>query len=104
MIICFVEWIVVTFSFCLQTHAHECKIVDPSNSIQKIVLAWLENAACQRAPPVTMLGLLRRRHGSTIEVLRFHFLVDPDPEPESHPKEPELESLGSGSVLESDPP
>ena len=39
-----------------------------------------------------------------LEVLRFHFLVDPDPEPESHPKEPELESLGSGSVLESDPP
>ena len=38
------------------------------------------------------------------EVLQFHFFVDPDAEPELHPKEPELESLGSRSMLESDPP
>ena len=37
-----------------------------------------------------------------LEVLRFHFFVDPDPDPEPHPKELELESLGS--MLESDPP
>ena len=38
-----------------------------------------------------------------LEVLRFHFLVDPDPEPESHPKEPELESCGYGSKVDLDP-
>ena len=39
-----------------------------------------------------------------LEVLRIRFLLDPAPEPEPLPKELELELLGSGSLLESDPP
>ena len=41
---------------------------------------------------------------SAIEVLRIWFLLDPAPELEPLPKELELELLGSGSLLESDPP
>ena len=37
-----------------------------------------------------------------LEVLQIQFLLDPAPEPEPIPKE--LELLGSGSLLESDPP
>ena len=37
-----------------------------------------------------------------LEVLRIRFLLDPAPEREPLPKE--LELLGSGSLLESDPP
>ena len=35
-----------------------------------------------------------------LEVLRFRFLLDPDLDPESHPKELESESCGSGSTLD----
>jgi len=41
---------------------------------------------------------------SAIEVLRIWFLLDPALEPEPLTKELELELLGSGSLLESDPP
>ena len=38
-----------------------------------------------------------------LEVLRFHFLLDPDLDLESHLKEPESESHGSGSTLDLEP-
>ena len=38
-----------------------------------------------------------------LEVLRFRFLLDPDLDPESHPKELESESCGSGSTLDPNP-
>ena len=37
-------------------------------------------------------------------MLQFQVFVDLDPELESHAKEPELESLGSGSALDLNPP
>ena len=46
----------------------------------------------------------RASHVLVVEVLRIRFLLDPAPEPEPLPKELELELLGSGSLLESDPP
>ena len=36
-------------------------------------------------------------------MLRFHFLLDPNLDPESYPEEPELESCDSGSMLDPNP-
>ena len=44
------------------------------------------------------------RTRSGVEMLRIRFSLDPSPEPEPLPKELELELLGSGSLLELDPP
>ena len=59
----------------------------------KVSLLLLSNLEATMGPPWFHL-----------EVLRIRLLLDPAPEPEPLTKELELELLGSGSLLESDPP